>query len=572
MRTGPRGAAYTARPAALTGELASAMTPRRQAWSAPALASRAQMLGVCALVIALGLGLAWHLRFFSDDGAILWRYADHLSSGHGFRYNVEEAPVEGASNLLYVAVLAPLFALGLDAETASLALAFAVAPLAFALSWVLARRAGLPGWAAAVALAALAVQHSWGAWTTGGLDMRFASVLVLAALARVLLEEREARRRRWSGGLWLGIVAVARPEGFLWFGLVLSWRLLARERRVRLGELCAGFCAVKLAQLVFQLAYFGDWLPNTAHAKVTGLWLGEGFVWLGRFALVYLLPLTIALALAGAFQPRRRAEPLRCLLWIAAGHVAALIALGGGRFEFRLADPSLPLLYVAAAGGAALLLERIAHRRPELERFGRALACGWIVLPAACGHALRELPFVFDRDFESTEFMGRFYERQKRLGLVLREHLPTTTRLGIGAAGAAPFWSRFYTLDLLGLNDRIIAHRAADPDRPLWHQKHARPEDHERARLDIVEPRLYERHPVLELAGQYGIDVDALLQGTPLDPDAMPESLRVIFSAESLPNALCARVGPSSYLVATTRLPADPLRRWLRERGVPVLF
>ena len=32
---------------------------------------------------------------------------------------------------------------------------------------------------------------------------------------------------------------------------------------------CGRVAALKIAQLAFQIAYFDDWLPNTAHAKVT---------------------------------------------------------------------------------------------------------------------------------------------------------------------------------------------------------------------------------------------------------------------------------------------------------------
>ncbi|MBL8896255.1 MAG: hypothetical protein JNM84_01445, partial [Planctomycetes bacterium] len=422
------------------------MTPRRQSWSCPALASTPRLLLVCALIVGAGLGAAWALRFFSDDGAILWRYADHLRAGAGLRYNLEEAPVEGASNLPYVALLALLLACGLDAESASLALAFALAPLAYLGVWQLARRAGLPGWAACASLAALAAHHSWAAWTSGGLDMRLGTLLILLALARVLREEQEPARRRWIGGALLGLVAIARPEGFLFAALVLAWRLLAPERRAQLGQFLLGFAALKLVQLGFQITYFRDWLPNTAHAKVTGLWLADGALWLLRFAVVYLLPLTLLLALAGACQARRRAVPLRFLLWMALGYLGALVCIGGERFEFRLADPALPLLYVAAAGGAALVLERWLHRRAELVLAARAFACAWVVLPAACGYALRELPFVFGAEFERVEFTAQFYARQKRLGLVLREHFPATTRIGVGAAGAVPYYSRLYTL------------------------------------------------------------------------------------------------------------------------------
>ncbi|HKQ57338.1 MAG TPA: hypothetical protein VJY35_05685, partial [Candidatus Eisenbacteria bacterium] len=58
---------------------------------------------------------AWVFRgHVVDDAYISYRYAEHVASGLGYVFNPGE-PVEGASNLLWVLVLAGFHALGLHA-------------------------------------------------------------------------------------------------------------------------------------------------------------------------------------------------------------------------------------------------------------------------------------------------------------------------------------------------------------------------------------------------------------------------------------------------------------------------
>ena len=55
----------------------------------------------------------------AEDAAILMRYARHLAQGHGIVWNVGEAPIDGATDFLFMAAMAALAALGTTIETAT---------------------------------------------------------------------------------------------------------------------------------------------------------------------------------------------------------------------------------------------------------------------------------------------------------------------------------------------------------------------------------------------------------------------------------------------------------------------
>src|SRR5262245_53806698 len=61
-----------------------------------------------------------HPPYFEDDAAFFLRYAENLAGGHGWRWNVEEPPVWGASAPLWPVPIALGVKLGLSAARSSL--------------------------------------------------------------------------------------------------------------------------------------------------------------------------------------------------------------------------------------------------------------------------------------------------------------------------------------------------------------------------------------------------------------------------------------------------------------------
>jgi hypothetical protein len=57
--------------------------------------------------------------YLEDDAAFFLRYAENIAAGHGWRWNVEEPPVWGASAPLWPVPVALGIRLGLAPQTAS---------------------------------------------------------------------------------------------------------------------------------------------------------------------------------------------------------------------------------------------------------------------------------------------------------------------------------------------------------------------------------------------------------------------------------------------------------------------
>ncbi|MCS6923078.1 MAG: hypothetical protein NZM10_01740, partial [Fimbriimonadales bacterium] len=94
----------------------------------------------------------------AEDAAMLMRYALHLAQGHGIVWNIGEPPVDGATDFLFMALVAALIQRGISPEGATRLLNF-VAHLAtvFLVYWLGRRLVGAPMWSAALAAFYLAV-------------------------------------------------------------------------------------------------------------------------------------------------------------------------------------------------------------------------------------------------------------------------------------------------------------------------------------------------------------------------------------------------------------------------------
>jgi hypothetical protein len=82
-----------------------------------AVRRRADWLAVLALLATLAYYAAVHVDFGGppfEDAAMLMRYAEHLAQGRGIVWNVGEAPVDGATDFLFMTSAAALIKSGLS--------------------------------------------------------------------------------------------------------------------------------------------------------------------------------------------------------------------------------------------------------------------------------------------------------------------------------------------------------------------------------------------------------------------------------------------------------------------------
>lgn len=373
----------------------------------PRLARTAAFL---AGLVAFGIH-AWSYRLFvADDAYISLRYARNLVDGHGLVWNPGEA-VEGYSNLAWVLVSAAAMALGLDPVLAIRG--FGVLCAVLTLSTLVHRAPSSTG--AAVAGLAFAASATVAAWCGAGLEQPLLAYLVVFAATRPF---------DLASGIALGVAAITRPDGILLAAAVV---VAARPRLAHAVPVAVAF----LGQLAFRKLTYGAWVPNTAHAKLAfgAERLEAGVFWVGE-ALWHAWPL----ALGAVFCARRAPRPVVTALTVWLGWV---VLVGGDSF------PVHRPLYVAFA-----LLAAVVSQVPA----GRTSAVAAVLgLGIYANHQATWPSFVSSR---YDDWVERARPTARRIGEAFAAADPL---LAAETAGVIPYESRLRALDILGLNDAVIA-------------------------------------------------------------------------------------------------------------------
>jgi hypothetical protein len=409
------------------------------------------------LLVVAGVFLWTALRswgYLIDDTFITLRFARNLIEGSGLVFNPGER-VEGYTSLALLLLAAPLLALGIDPVLGLGILSGAAAVWTLLLTARLERelvdaQAPPPALSALLLLATSAFAY----WSLRAMETLLFTALLVAAISVAL---REARAGRWRGsGCLFALLSLTRPEGPFLFGVFTAGLALAERwqrgdwshlrRHLANVLVVLGVVAIHFA---WRWNYYGEILPNTYYAKVTGGagQLATGLRYLREFSLanpVFAVTLAFPLALLSRRLRARFAEPGFALVIHAtlAAYVLYVVMVGADFMPyFRFFVPVLPLCALLAAGSLRGI-PRPAHAPVVLALFA---------LQAAAGLATEQpyRAFVAHRTAQVGE----------RVGAWLRERLAPDDWIAVNTAGSLPYVSRLPTIDMLGLTDAQIAHR-----------------------------------------------------------------------------------------------------------------
>jgi len=436
-------------------------------------------------LIVLAAHCHYYMPFLADDALISARYAQRLLQGHGLTWT-DGHPVEGYSNLLWVLLTALAGRCGMNLVTGMRLLGFASAAMLVG-SVVFGHRAGNLRQTAATAVGVLTVVLAGpiAIWTIGGLE----AVLVAALLAWAavtcypIFEQEEVHwRHPLIASVFLALLCITRPDGALFTAAIVFALLLAKGfhiRTFRVGFLLALLPAVfYLGQLAFRLAYYGQWVPNTALVKIapSTRHLARGAVYIaeGTYSLGPMSAVAVVLGLILLFQRTNRSTAL-LLIVPAVAWSLYIAAVGGDTFPgWRQMVPLVPLMALLLAQG----IERLLAMQPSNNRpsppaplpqagegsyswtTGRSLLLVSIVLAvalAAYGHR----QFGDQRNrlalTERWEWDGQVVGRMLQRGFGPRQPLLAAT-----ACGCLPYWSELPCIDMLGLNDYYLPRNRPD--------------------------------------------------------------------------------------------------------------
>jgi hypothetical protein len=319
---------------------------------------------IAAAAVLAAAWQAWALRWTCDDAYLSFRYAQHFAEGHGLVFNLDpaEAPVEGYTNFSWTMWLACGWWLGCTdsaLETwASVSGVACHAGTVLLLAFVAWRASGGHASVPIAACGYAAIHHAASLAPAGLETALFVLLVALLLLPAVVLR---CARHAWLTGFVAVLTAMTRPDGALAVA-VAGACVAADARRRRAPALLVGYLApfalVFAPYLLWRRAYYGDWVPNTFHAKSGGdPYPGQGLAYVWSFAQCYwaLLPAPV---LAVWFL-LRRPDPLASLtVWLGRRPwlvIAAFVLpyLGfvvwvGGDFMFgRFLLPVLPALLLA---------------------------------------------------------------------------------------------------------------------------------------------------------------------------------------------------------------------------------
>ncbi len=387
-----------------------------------------------------------------DDAYIYLRYVRSLRAGCGLRFNCEDAPVEGFTSPLYLALLV----VGSLVTTRLVLLTQVLCTLAVAGTLGLAVHAAsstawgdhslstksavdLRAGVVLVVAAVLGLDHYVMVNAVVGLEAPVAALVVTAAWAAVLHD-----RRRTAIALVV-LAFLARPEGLLLVAFlpVMPW---ARTWRVA-GTLVASVAAITLARWLL----FHDFVPNTYWAKAGGT---QRHVELGLQYLTRLLsdqfPFVLFAPLALLVKKTRSA--VAYLLAVSAAWLAFFLRSGGDVFPYgRLAFPIIPALTVLSARGVAEAGLRAASRVRTLS--AHAPLVGVLLLVIAGGG-------LAGRAMKEHGLAGRHSDPKVDRWHVLAQHLAASyphATIATVPIGALAYYSRLRVIDMLGLTTPAVA-------------------------------------------------------------------------------------------------------------------
>ncbi len=427
-----------------------------------------------------------------DDAYISFRYAKNLADGHGLVFNPGER-VEGYTNFLWVILSALSFLFSLAPETVVriIGMLCGLGTIAAIIHFSPADKC-FPQllWMPALFLA---VSPPFAVWATGGLETPLFAFLITLG---VLLAADGVQKERFpiSSAVFLALASLTRPEGVLIAAIVSvsAFLIMKKNSGFRKKWLLWNivFAAIFLPYFIWRLSYYGFIFPNSYYAKVDvgGSQLKRGFFYLHGF--LKITGYWLLTAFVGFIWVKRK-KYLWVLSVVILLFILYIIYVGGdGLPMFRFFAPLTGLIFLLIAWSLSGIFEKIQKWKSGRTIITAILLASWIFSMA---HAFRGPAFDY--------VMQDIYEVSswKKIGLWFREHAEPGDSIAVIPAGAIPYFSELKTIDMLGINDLTIGHKAT-------HEMGRMQAGHEKHDVEYV----LSRQPTYVILGIYGLEPELL--------------------------------------------------------------
>jgi arabinofuranosyltransferase len=414
---------------------------------------------VAGLVVLAILGILLRFDWRAtpiEDAAMLLRYAQNFSHGHGIRWNVNGAPVDGATDFLFMVATGALARLAnISVTTASRILVLAAHLFSIVLLFIGGRKIlGGNRWICAAMAVYLisgpAVKMAEGCF---GAPVFAASLLCCWCAALVYAQGRQSWGWAMLTALFALVSGLVRPEGVL-IALIMLGATLYRTGLRRAIPLIASYASVFTilggSYFLWRWHYFGAPLPNPFYVKGGGhLYPGsliQAFKNLGEllFPVLPLIPLGWV-----SSRTRRLSNSLLIVLVCFTGIWMLLNNWNNHFMRFQYAIFPIILFTIP---GLLIDLEPMglpAWRSMSTTARRCAVFAGVLATLGSAGYLDKKFDFA-----DNAAGMRVFAHR-------LQPFAAAGHSIAVTEAGVLPLYSEWQTIDGIGLNDAYIAHHGA---------------------------------------------------------------------------------------------------------------
>jgi arabinofuranosyltransferase len=375
--------------------------------------------------------------FGADDAFITYRYAYNLFHYHRLCFNLKGC-VEGYSNFLYLILMLPAFYFSesyVYIYSIVLNMIFFIACIS--IFFILLRR-DFSKHIATIGTALFALNPDLWAHVSSGME----SILVLLVflLFWISLKKYASPSKNIMLVFMTLLSVLARVDGFI-LPMIAAFFLYLKKEKKSSMIVITSIAVSMIFYTFFRLYYYHDIIANTYYAKVTGnlmLRINSGIDCLYRNCLYngfgFYFFFTFYYFIKYLIEDKSRLSDFPMLFFSA--WLIYFLYIGGDIYFERFLLPLFPIsIYFFMLFISSLQKKHIKYCLALI-----ALSLSFLV-------------YAYDGRFA---YQKKTYDAWENLGEFLY-HVPHQYHIAIDGAGKIPFYSKLYTIDMLGLNNRAIA-------------------------------------------------------------------------------------------------------------------
>ena len=420
------------------------------------------------------------VRYFTlcDDAMVSMRYAKNLAHGYGLVWNPGGERVEGYTNPLWVIYMAfwHLFPI----SGAKVSLPIQISGLAFLVaSLLLIERIAhdVSGKNKYVSIGAVLLTASYqpiNFWAIRGMENSILGFIIILAVYRAL---GCLRQRSFDPLLFviLGVGILIRIDAVVLFIGIALFLILAlpENRKKNIFFALSIFALIITATTLLRYFYYKDILPNTYYAKMTGfpvffrlkrgLWEALSFV---RNISLFLFALPFIYCIS-----QFKNKETWFLLYLFLIRFLYSIYAGGDNWEIwghmanRYICITMPFFFILVSLAISAILKGLisySNIEGSLKNFCFMFFILLVIFQVHSGLGASGVGGqLLERLIIPEEFNIEHDQNMVKLGLKLREISGPNAKIVFTWAGAGPYFSDRYCIDLLGKCDAFIAHQKA---------------------------------------------------------------------------------------------------------------